>query len=75
MARLQDERLQPDKLGCCELSIADVECIQIRKAFCAAQAGLSDFIRHSAEVNRIEGWFDALKASVSRQENTLRAVT
>jgi hypothetical protein len=74
MAHLQGERPQgPGKLECSQLSIEDVECIQIRKAFCAAQIGLSDFIRYFAEVNGIEGWFDALKASVSRQENTRMA--
>jgi hypothetical protein len=48
-----------------ELSISDVACIQIRKAFCAAQIGFSDFIRYFAAVNGIEGWFDAFRNSVS----------
>jgi hypothetical protein len=56
-----------------QLSVEDVECIQIRKAFCAAQTGLSDFIRIFAQEHEIEDWFDILRASVSRRENARMA--
>ncbi len=67
---MQVERPRLDELNCGELSIADADCIQIRKTFCAVQIGLSDFIRHFAEINGIEDWFIALKNSLSRLENT-----
>jgi hypothetical protein len=74
MAHLQVERPQNrDKTKLSQLSVEDVECIQIRKAFCAAQTALSDFIRLFAEENEIEGWFDILKASVSRHESSRMA--
>ncbi len=73
MAHLQDERPKPDKLQLSQLSVEDVECIQIRKAFCATQMGLSDFIRLFAKENKIEDWFDILRASVSRRESSRMA--
>jgi hypothetical protein len=73
MAHLQDELPQNDKSKLSELSVEDVECIQIRKAFCAAQTGLSDFIRLFAKENEIPRWFDMLRASVSRRERSRMA--
>jgi hypothetical protein len=61
-------------LDCCQLSIADVECLQIRKAFCASQIGLSDFIRWFADANGVDSWFETLKSSVHRHRRRMTEV-
>jgi hypothetical protein len=48
-----------------ELNLSDVECIYIRKAFCATQEALSDFIRDFSDEN--EHWFKEFLSTISDQ--------
>jgi hypothetical protein len=50
---------------CCLLDLSDVECIYIRKAFCASQQALSDFIRDFSREN--EHWFKEFLSTISDQ--------
>jgi hypothetical protein len=42
----------------CELDLSDIERICVRKAFCAAQKALSDFIRVYSQHRRQDNWFE-----------------
>jgi hypothetical protein len=53
----------------CPLYKAELDSIYIRKAFCASQLALSDFIRYFSARNGIDKWFQALTASVHMPDN------
>jgi hypothetical protein len=42
----------------CELDLSDIERICVRKAFCAAQKALSDFIRAYSQHHCQDNWFE-----------------
>ena len=58
----------------CPLYKAELDSIYIRKAFCASQIGLSDFIRWFADANGVDSWFETLKSSVHRHRRRMTEV-
>ncbi len=58
-----------------EIESSDVGRFLVRKAFCAAQKALSDFIRYLSRQGDVLNWFEEFLSTVSDQHNRRTVMT